>query len=63
MKLMNATKKVMVRVDADVVTELRKLCLDKHGKVYAVVSGEATQAILDHITIERKKMVNKNISG
>ena len=46
---MISTKSGLVRVDSDVIQDLRQYCLDKHGKVYGMIVEEASQAIRDHI--------------
>ena len=43
------TKTELIRVDSKVISSLRQYCLDKHGKVYGMITGEASQAIKDHI--------------
>ena len=43
------TKTELIRVNSKVISSLRQYCLDKHGKVYGMITGEASQAIRDHI--------------
>ena len=43
------TKTELIRVDSKVIGLLRQYCLDKHGKVYGMITGEASQAIREHI--------------
>ena len=43
------TKTELIRVNSEVISSLRQYCLDKHGKVYGMITGEASQAIKDHI--------------
>lgn len=43
------SKSELIRVDSDVIQDLRQYCLDKHGKVYGMIVEEASQAIRDHI--------------
>jgi len=43
------SKTELIRVDSKVISSLRQYCLDKHGKVYGMITGEASQAIKEHI--------------
>ena len=42
-------KTELVRIDSKVLGSLRKYCLNKYGKVYGMITVEASKAIKDHI--------------
>lgn len=53
-------KKEIVRVDPGTLADLRQLCLDKYGRIYAKMSMEANLAIVNHIRHEREKQKEQN---
>jgi len=49
LKTKTNSKTELIRVDSKVISSLRQYCLDKHGKVYGMITEEASQAIKEHI--------------
>jgi len=46
---MTLPKSELIRVNSDVLRDLRQYCLDKHGKIQGMLVEEASQAIREHI--------------
>lgn len=44
-----ATNTKHVRIDYDVVKDLKQYCLDKYGKIQGMMVLEASEAIKNHI--------------